>query len=82
MIPPASGADLSVRIAASPALGLGSTVTVAGGLIAGLAFLAACILFWRRRASGPARLVLLASVLYLPAVLAAVLIDQLPGLLG
>jgi protoheme IX farnesyltransferase len=66
----------------SPALGFGSTVTVVGGLIAGLAFLAACILFWRRRASGPARLVLLASVLYLPAVLAAVLIDQLPGLLG
>jgi protoheme IX farnesyltransferase len=66
----------------SPALGLGTTVTAVGGLIAGLAFLAACITFWRRRHHQAARVVLLASVLYLPAVLAAVLIDHLPGLLG
>jgi protoheme IX farnesyltransferase len=67
---------------ASPLLGVGSVVTVAGGLLAGVGFLAACLAFWRRREAGPARGVLLASVLYLPAVLAAVLIDHLPGFLG
>jgi heme o synthase len=67
---------------AAPALGLGSSVTIGGGLVAGVGFLLACIAFWRRRDAGPARGVLLASVLYLPAVLAAVLIDHLPGILG
>jgi protoheme IX farnesyltransferase len=66
----------------APAIGLGSGATVAGGLIAGIGFLVACLQFWRRREIGPARRVLLASVLYLPAVLAAVLVDHLPGLLG
>jgi heme O synthase-like polyprenyltransferase len=66
---------------AAPALGLGSTVTVAGGLLAGLGFLIACVGFWRRREGGSARRVLLASVLYLPAVLAAVLFD-VAGFLG
>jgi protoheme IX farnesyltransferase len=66
----------------APALGLGSAATVAGGLLAGIGFLAACLQFWRRREPGPARGVLLASVLYLPAVLAAVLVDHLPGFLG
>jgi protoheme IX farnesyltransferase len=66
----------------SPAAGLGSVFTIAGGLIAGLAFLASCFAFWRRRDAGTARMVLLASVLYLPAVLAAILIDHLTGLLG
>jgi protoheme IX farnesyltransferase len=67
---------------AAPALGLGAEVTLAGGLLAGIGFLIACVGFWRRREAGPARVVLLASVLYLPAVLAAVLIDHLPGVLG
>ena len=64
---------------AAPALGLGAGATIVGGLLAGVGFLAACIAFWRRREAGSARVVLLASVLYLPAVLAAVLIDHLPG---
>ena len=67
---------------AAPALGLGAAATLAGGLLAGAGFLLACVAFWRRREAGPARAVLLASVLYLPAVLAAVLIDHLPGVLG
>ncbi len=67
---------------AAPALGLGGGATIAGGLLAGAGFLVACLAFWRRRDAGKARAVLLASVLYLPAVLAAVLIDHLPGLLG
>ncbi len=66
---------------AAPALGLGAGATIAGGLLAGAGFLAACLAFFRRRDAGPARVVLLASVLYLPAVLAAVLIDSLPELL-
>jgi protoheme IX farnesyltransferase len=66
----------------APALGLGSAVTIAGGLVAGIGFLAACVAFWRRPETGPARVVLLASVLYLPAVLAAVLADHLPRLMG
>jgi protoheme IX farnesyltransferase len=67
---------------AAPALGLGGVATIAGGLLAGAGFLVACLGFWRRRDNGRARAVLLASVLYLPAVLAAVLIDHVPGLLG
>jgi protoheme IX farnesyltransferase len=67
---------------AAPVLGLGAGITIAGGLVAGAGFLAACLGFWRRREAGPARGVLLASVLYLPAVLAAVLADHLTGLLG
>ena len=67
---------------AAPAMGLGASATIAGGLLAGVGFLTACLAFWRRRETGTARAVLLASVLYLPAVLAAVLIDHLPGLLG
>ena len=55
---------------------------IPSGLLAGLAFLASCLAFWRRRDAGTARMVLLASVLYLPAVLAAILFDHLPGLLG
>jgi protoheme IX farnesyltransferase len=66
----------------APTLGLGSASTIVGGLVAGVAFLAACLAFCRRPDAGPARGVLLASVLYLPAVLAAVLADHLPGLLG
>jgi protoheme IX farnesyltransferase len=65
----------------APSLGLGAGATLAGGLLAGLGFLLAGLVFWRRRETGPARKVLLASVLYLPAVLAAVLIDHLPGVL-
>jgi protoheme IX farnesyltransferase len=67
---------------AAPALGLGGVAIITGGLLAGGGFLVACLGFWRRRDTGTARAVLLASVLYLPAVLAAVLIDHLPGLLG
>jgi protoheme IX farnesyltransferase len=66
----------------APTLGLGARVTLAGGVLAGIGFLLACIGFWRRRETGPARAVLLASVLYLPAILAAVLIDHLPGVTG
>ena len=66
----------------APSLGLGSGVTLAGGLVAGAGFLAPCLAFWRRRETGRARGVLLASVLYLPAVIAAVLADHLPGLMG
>jgi protoheme IX farnesyltransferase len=67
---------------AAPAVGLGAEVTLAGGLLAGIGFLIAGVAFCRRREAGPARAVLLASVLYLPAVFAAVLIDHLPGVLG
>jgi protoheme IX farnesyltransferase len=66
----------------APSLGLGGVVTIAGGLLAGAGFLLAGLRFWRRREAATARMVLLASVLYLPAVLAAVLIDQIPGLIG
>jgi protoheme IX farnesyltransferase len=71
---------LIVLTTLAPAFGVGSSVTVVGGLAAGLGFLAAAIAFWRRREHGAARKVLFASIVYLPAVLAAVLIDHLPGL--
>jgi protoheme IX farnesyltransferase len=67
---------------AAPLLGIGGVATVAGGLVAGIGFLATGLRFWRRRERPTALRVLLASVLYLPAVLAAVLIDHLPGFLG
>jgi len=66
----------------APAWGFGSSLTIAGGLVAGGGFLASSLRFWRRRELATARTVLLASVLYLPAVLAAVLLDHLPGALG
>ncbi|HVR28695.1 MAG TPA: heme o synthase [Thermoanaerobaculia bacterium] len=67
----------------APSWGVGSIATAAGGLVAGLGFLGACLMFWRRRQVGAARTVLLASIFYLPAVLAAVLVDHLPpGVLG
>jgi protoheme IX farnesyltransferase len=66
----------------APAWGFGSVPTVAGGLIAGAGFLLAGLRFRRRPDFATARTVLLVSVLYLPAVLAAVLLDHLPGALG
>jgi protoheme IX farnesyltransferase len=53
-----------------------------GAVLLGLTFLASTIAFFRHRAHGPARRVLRASLLYLPGLLALLLLDRvLPGLL-
>ena len=51
-------------------------VFLSGGLVAGLAFLACAALFARRREVAWARRLFLASVLYLPAVLALMVFDR------
>lgn len=57
-------------------LGLTGLVYFAGALALSLAFLAAAALFARARTDAAARRLLLVSVLYLPAILAVMLVDR------
>ena len=57
-------------------LGLTGLVYFAGALALSLAFLAAAVLFARARTDAAARRLLLVSVLYLPAILAVMLVDR------
>ncbi|MFQ5350961.1 MAG: heme o synthase [Thermoanaerobaculia bacterium] len=59
------------------ALGLAGATYLFGALLLGLALLATCLGFLRRHSSRAARRLLLASVVYLPAVLAILVVDRL-----
>lgn len=61
------------------ALGLAGWVYAAGALFLGLAYLAASLAFGRARTAPTARRLLLASVVYLPGILGALLADRLIG---
>ncbi len=61
------------------AIGLAGSTYFFGALLLGLAFLAAAALFAREPATPSARRLLLVSVLYLPAVLAVLVLDRLAG---
>lgn len=67
---------------APASVGLGGPLQLAGALVCGLAFLAAALAFGRRPSRPSARRLLLASVAYLPAVLAAWVVDHRLGLDG
>jgi len=56
--------------------GLMSWVYAAGALALGLAFMAPAITLWRDLARGHARRVFVASILYLPALLALMVVDR------
>lgn len=58
-------------------LGLAGVTYLIGALLLGLALLAACLGFQRRHSSRAARRLLLASVMYLPAVLVILIFDRL-----
>jgi protoheme IX farnesyltransferase len=58
-------------------LGVGGPVYLAGALALGLGFLARAVAFTRDRSAGRARGVLRASLVYLPALLALLLLDGL-----
>ncbi len=61
------------------ALGLTGMVYAVGASVLGLGYLAASITFGRRRTGTSGRRLLLASVLYLPGILAVMLADRLLG---
>jgi protoheme IX farnesyltransferase len=58
-----------------PAMGAAGPIYAAGAAVAGLILLAACIALVRSQTRRAARRVLLASVLYLPALLALIVVD-------
>jgi protoheme IX farnesyltransferase len=58
-------------------LGLAGRLYFGGALALGLAYLGFCLGFARRRSNPGARRLMLASLLYLPAVLAVLLLDRL-----
>jgi protoheme IX farnesyltransferase len=62
---------------APTALGLTGAVYFAGALALGLAFFGVALAFQRALSNQAARRLLLVSVLYLPAVLAVMLLDRL-----
>jgi heme o synthase len=72
------GALVPVSLLPSP-LGLVGMTYLAGALLLGLGYFAACVVFARRRSESAARRLLLASVAYLPALLAVMLVDRLLG---
>lgn len=57
-------------------LGLAGPIYFAGALAAGIAYLAFCLGFAYRRSAAGARRLMFASLLYLPAVLAVMLLDR------
>jgi heme o synthase len=61
-----------VPVLAAP--GLGSVLYVAGAVLLGAGQLALAALFWRRPGDGPARLLLKASLVYLPTMLLMLLL--------
>jgi protoheme IX farnesyltransferase len=72
------GALVPVSLLPSP-LGLVGMMYLAGALLLGLGYFAACVVFARQRSESAARRLLLASVAYLPALLAVMLVDRLLG---
>ncbi len=72
------GALVPVSLLPVP-LGLVGGGYLAGALLLGLAFFAACVGFARQRSESAARRLLLTSVAYLPALLAVMLVDRLLG---
>jgi len=58
-------------------LGLAGGLYFGGALTLGLAYLGCALAFARRRSTPGARRLMLASLLYLPAVLAVLLLDRL-----
>jgi protoheme IX farnesyltransferase len=58
-------------------LGLAGPVYFLGAALLGVAFLASAVAFWRRRSVAQARRVLRASLVFLPALLALLLLDGL-----
>ncbi|MGD2114520.1 MAG: heme o synthase [Acidobacteriota bacterium] len=62
------------------ALGLMGPVYGVGALVLGLGYLTASVSFGRRRTGSTARTLLIASILYLPGILGAMLADGLIGL--
>jgi protoheme IX farnesyltransferase len=60
-------------------LGLTGHLYFGGALALGLAYLAACVAFARRRTNPGARRMMFASLLYLPAILVVMLADRLLG---
>jgi len=58
-------------------LGLAGHLYFAGALLSGIAYLGFCLAFARRRSTAGARRLMFASLLYLPAVLAVMLLDRL-----
>lgn len=71
------GAALVPVSLAPAALGLLGGVYLAGALALGLAYLGFGLAFARRRATAEARWLMLASILYLPAVLLVMLLDRI-----
>lgn len=72
------GALVPVSLLPSP-LGLVGWMYLAGALVLGLGYFAACVGFAFQRSEAAARRLLLASVTYLPALLAVMLMDRLLG---
>jgi protoheme IX farnesyltransferase len=58
-------------------LGLAGHLYFAGALLSGITYLGFCLAFARRRSTAGARRLMFASLLYLPAVLAVMLLDRL-----
>lgn len=64
------------------ALGLMGPVYAVGAVLLGLGYLAASVAFGRRRTGASGRTLLIASILYLPGILGAMLADGLLGLIA
>lgn len=60
------------------AVGLAGPIYFAGALFLGLYYFAEAVLFWRDAALGPARRLLRASFIYLPAILFLLLLNPMP----
>jgi protoheme IX farnesyltransferase len=60
-------------------LGLSGSAYFLGALLLGAGYLAACFAFARSRSEAAARRLLLTSVVYLPAILTALVLDRLVG---
>ncbi len=61
-----------------PVIGRAGYVYLAGALLLGIGYLACAVGFARQRSPSRARLVLRASLIYLPAVLTLLILDRMP----
>jgi protoheme IX farnesyltransferase len=76
----AIGSALTIAASTLPVvLGLAGMIYLAGALLAGLAFLLPCVRAARKMTAGRARAAFIASVTYLPALLALMLLDRVLG---
>lgn len=76
----ALGALALVPVSLLPAfMGMTGGVYLSGALLFGLAFFIACARFWQSATHAAARSAFLASVTYLPALLALMLLDRIVG---